>query len=292
MPGAAIMELSCEATMAYCNANSLRDVSVIGLRTFQINRGISFPEYAPRKLRLCADPMAGATPENEPSVIRVRVFSDVMNRKGVTVRENVLHAIAEVEIAKRRPMAPHFDVALPASIGHFYVPKPALYETFIKTHGPLLSSLTGRVSVYEGEKSTISQFEMGGLESGFVRDYGNGFIVSPLAIDSAFQVNVMWVFMKGLGGRVPVGCKGFKVYGVPHPKGCYYAHVENLKVDDNESTSRIYIFDGAGTITYFFDEVTFRKSDFNAWGEFQQRTEFRLESYRVEEPIFSENRQA
>jgi hypothetical protein len=290
MPGAAIMELSCEGAMAYCSANGFRNVRVIGLRTFQINRGISFPRSAPRRLRLCADQMPGATSEHLPSVIRVRIFSDAMNRNGVTVRENVLHATGEVAIAMRHPMAPHFDMELPTGVEHFYLQKSKLYELWIKTHGPLLSSLTGRLSIYEGGNAAIGQFELGGLEASFVKECGDGFIVSPLSLDSAFQVHVWWCFMKQLGGRVPVGCKGLKVYSMPQSGKYYYAHIQNLRIEDSVSTVRINVFDNTGAIIFLIEECYFQKSNFKAWGTFQQRSDEDniFNNYRVNKSIFSE----
>lgn len=288
MPGAAMIELCAEAAAVGGRELGVHNLPLVSIEEFRIQRAIKFPLFTPKILRISVE--SDGTSRHDQFRLRVTITSDSVNSDGKVIRKNVCHCTAHVFFGKHLGKLKNGLPELPADSEHIRIHNPSIYETFIRTHGFLLSSLTGRFSTYNFGKCILGQFEMGDKQRFFTEMENNKFILSILAMDSAFQVQVMNVIMSGLQERVPIG--GYKMcfYQPPEELGTHYALIEELNSDENVTTSKVTVFKSDGSVCFQFEGFQFQRNGFNEWKEFQyrQRTkeEFK-ELYWSESDVFS-----
>ena len=285
-PGAVLHELLAEAAVELGTRRAPSRAHFVGTENFKIERGVPIPFGKTSLLRVKASWRGfETTPSGWNAEVYVEVTSDALAPDGRVLRKNRRHAFGTVQIANTPRQTVNLRTVLPSDTEHYQMSKEMYSHALFFTHGPELQSLTGDFSLYGDNSRLLGAFDLGQREAGWMASGNSSFLCSPLAVDSAFQLQVLLVCITRGRGRLPVGGTRFTFYRNPRPDELCYGLVQRHHEDDLVTDARLTLLDKLGNV--LLDIESFRLQAHAAWPvEVAGDGALRRASYRVNTPIY------
>ena len=262
VPGAVLIEMACEASLLTCKALGLPEKSHIEIDTFEIYRAVAVPFNKSIELKTRVTRCRHAETLSGSLCFDVEFLSDARNAEGNIIRVDKKHCSARVLLSSQ-PNTPEFYRSPDTTNAKLYELDRATIYRSIDTHGRLLQSLTGRLSLSLNERVMFVEFTTDNLESEYVRGNNHPFYVSPLAIDSAFQCQEMWIdlVMNERRFRLPIGGRGLKFYRPVNRSGRHFVFFVLTREDNQLSTAHIVVTTENYEKCFEFEEFRFRQPE-------------------------------
>lgn len=282
MPGAVLMEVISESAALLSTRLGLSLNSVRKINNFEILRPIFVGVGEIVELKIEAYLVPTDHQAQGIYTFHVSVFSDSKNNVGKIIRRDKRHSSANV-VLQLEPSGEQIDTTgIPEKGLHYDITKEGIYQNFITTHGPLFKSLNGKMAVYPQCRGVAGEFSNCGLEAGFIANNKGEFLLSPLAIDSAFQLVIVGVRLTKGYGRLPIGGNELIFYEKPKPFATYKIIAQNLKEDEEITSFSIKVVSDDGYVVFSFKEFHFKRNSYNSWENFDESKSIDiLERFRV-----------
>ena len=286
VPGPVLHELLAEAALELATQRAPSAPHFVGSENFKIERGVPIGFGKSVLLRVRAQWRGlNATHEGWNAEAYVEVTSDALAPDGRVLRKNRRHAFGTVQLAHAPRKSANLPIALPSHAEHYQMPGEMYSHALFFSHGPELQSLTGDFSLYDDNAKILGAFETSGKERDWMASGNQAFACSPLALDTAFQLEVLLVCITRKRGRLPVGATRLSFYRNPRADELCYGLVQRHHEDDLITDARLTLVDKQGNM--LVDIESFRLQAHAAWPiDVAGDGAMRRAAFRVDNPIY------
>lgn len=158
-------------------------------------------------------------------------------------------------------------------VTHYRTNPSELYAKVLTTHGLLLQSLTGEMTLNQNHQQILANYDCQDKEKSWLTPSSGQFLLSPLGLDSCLQLLCFLAILQDGKPRLPVAIDKLLLYR-PHPEqGCCRALIELNKQSQGQTCARISVFNSRNERIFDIEQAvaqsqagsTFDIGLFNHW---------------------------
>jgi len=163
------------------------EVYPLKLLSMNIRRGLQLDAGDATRIKVLV-----SKKESDHKAYKASILSDVKNKKGKVIRQNVLVAACEIDISCKvgGALCPDDLKEITDKSRKYELSQEEFYDFFVKTHRDLFQSLTGEISVSKDSKWVKCLFNISNKEECYSKKENLYFLLSPLGFDSVLQTAV------------------------------------------------------------------------------------------------------